>query len=569
MKRKHVFLLLKDYWKPVVFLSFFTIFANVLYLIVPKFIASGIDSYVAGSLIGQSYYIQFVLVSFGIFALTYFQGLFQTYLAEKASYDIRNKLADKVSRLSYRQIETETTSKILTHFTSDVESIKMFLSFALAITISSVVVIIGASGLLISINWRLALAVLALLPVIGILFAVVFSKLGPLFKKSQEIIDKFNTVIGESVVGAAIVRVLDSGNVEYKKFREENDISKENSMKILKYFSLVVPSVGIIANLAALIILVLGGKFVMQNTMSLGDFTAFNSYVFILIFPIIMLGFVSSVISRAQESYLRIQDVFDIEEEKDSGTIDQKINGDLEIKNIKLSYDQRDILKDISFSLKAGTKTAIIGPTASGKTQLLQILLGLTTPTSGNAFYDGKNINEYTRDSLYSQVAFVFQDSVIFNMSILENISFSNVADSESVRKAIETAELGDFIDNLEEGLDTIISERGTSVSGGQKQRIMLARALSLNPKVLFLDDFTARVDALTEKKILKNVEKNYPGITLVSVTQKIQSVEHFDKIILMMKGEIVAEGVHEELLHSSVEYVQIMESQKSTQTYE
>lgn len=567
--KEHVFSLLKNYWKSVVLLSISTILANVLYLVVPKFISQGIDSYTLGEVIGGSFYIKFILVSFGIFLFTYFQGIFQTYLAEKASYDLRNQLADKISRLSFKQIEDETRSKILTNFTSDIDAIKVFLSFAVAIAISSVVVIIGASSLLISINWKLAIAVLALLPFIGIIFAIVFSKLGPLFKKSQEIIDKFNTIISENIIGAGIVRVLNSGDTEYEKFRSENNLSKDNSMKILKYFSLVIPFVGVIANLAALIILVLGGKFVIGGEMSLGDFTAFNSYVFILVFPIIMLGFISSTISRAQESFLRILKVLDIEEEKDEGTNTDPLKGNIELKNIFITYGEKKILSDVSFSLKSGTKTAIIGPTAAGKTQLLQVLIGLTTPTSGQILYDGKSIKEYSRENIHSQVALVFQDSVIFNMSIKENISFSDVSNEESVQKAIKTAELDDFIHTLPEGLETVVSERGTSLSGGQKQRIMLARALAINPKILFLDDFTARVDALTEKKILSNIEKNYPEITLISVTQKIQSIEHFDKIILLMEGELIAEGTHEELIHSSTEYVQIMQSQKSTQTYE
>lgn len=567
--KKHVFSLLKNYWKSVVLLAISTIVANALYLVVPKFISNGIDSYALGQVIGQSFYINFILVSFGIFLFTYFQGIFQTYLAEKASYDLRNQLADKISRLSFKQIEDETRSKILTNFTSDIEAIKVFLSFAVAIAISSVVVVIGASALLLSINWKLALAVLTLLPFIGIIFAFVFSKLGPLFKKSQEIIDKFNTIISENIIGAGIVRVLNSGDTEYEKFKKENDISKNNSMKILKYFSITIPFIGVIANLAALIILVLGGKFVIDSEMSLGDFTAFNSYVFILIFPIIMLGFISSTISRAQESFLRIMGVIDIEEEKDEGKNSDVLSGDIELKNIFLTYGEKKILNDVSISLKSGTKTAIIGPTAAGKTQLLQVLIGLTTPTSGQILYDGKSIKEYSRENIHSQVALVFQDSVIFNMSIKENISFSDVANENSIKKAIETAELDDFIHALPEGLETIVSERGSSLSGGQKQRIMLARALAINPKILVLDDFTARVDALTEKKILSNIEKNYPNITLISVTQKIQSIEHFNKIILLMDGELIAQGTHEELINSSTEYVQIMQSQKSTQTYE
>jgi len=226
-------------------------------------------------------------------------------------------------------------------------------------------------------------------------------------------------------------------------------------------------------------------------------------------------------------------------------------------------------LKDISFSVKAGSKTAIIGPTAAGKTQLLYLLTGLLAPTSGEIYFDGRDINEYDKESLHSQVGFVFQDSSMFNLSLRENIAFSDTVKDENLKKAIETAELKDYIDALPKKLDTVISERGTSLSGGQKQRIMLARALALNPKVLLLDDFTARVDANTEGKILSNISKNYPGMTLVSVTQKISSIEHYDQIILLMEGELLAMGTHKKLMKSSPEYVQIFDSQRSTNQYE
>jgi len=163
----------------------------------------------------------------------------------------------------------------------------------------------------------------------------------------------------------------------------------------------------------------------------------------------------------------------------------------------------------------------------------------------------------------------VFQDSIIFNMSIRENIAFSDTVTDESLQKAIDTAELGDFVTALPQKLNTIVSERGSSLSGGQKQRIMLARALAIDPKVLLLDDFTARVDSSTEQKILTNVQRNYPGLTLISVTQKIASVEHYDQIILLMQGEVVATGKHDELMKTSPDYVQIFNSQQSTSNYE
>jgi len=232
-------------------------------------------------------------------------------------------------------------------------------------------------------------------------------------------------------------------------------------------------------------------------------------------------------------------------------------------------YGQKPALKNISFSVKAGTKLAIIGPTAAGKTQLLYLLTGLIKANEGTVEFDGRPIDNYVKESFHSQVGFVFQDSIIFNMSIRENIAFSDKVTDESLAKAIATAELRDFIDALPNKLDTLVSERGTSLSGGQKQRIMLARALAVNPKVLLLDDFTARVDNNTEIKILKNVEENYPGLTLISVTQKIASVEHFDQVIVLMEGEIVATGTHRELMAASPEYVQIYDSQQSTSNYE
>jgi ATP-binding cassette subfamily B protein len=219
--------------------------------------------------------------------------------------------------------------------------------------------------------------------------------------------------------------------------------------------------------------------------------------------------------------------------------------------------------------VKGGTRTAVIGPTAAGKTQLLYLLTGLLSPTSGRILFDGRPIEEYDKAALHRQIGFVFQDATMFNLTVRENIGFSKTVTDADLEKAIATAELKDFIATLPDGLDTVVSERGTSLSGGQKQRIMLARALALNPRVLLLDDFTARVDTATERKILENVHRNYPGLTLLSVTQKIAPVEGYDQIVLLMEGEVLASGTHQQLMDSCPEYVQIYDSQRSTQHYE
>jgi len=196
---------------------------------------------------------------------------------------------------------------------------------------------------------------------------------------------------------------------------------------------------------------------------------------------------------------------------------------------------------------------------------MLYVLIELLKPEAGTIHYDGEALEFYDKEALLRQIGFVFQDSILFNLTLRENIAFSSDIPQQDIEKAIATAELQDFIATLPMGLDTVVSERGTSLSGGQKQRVMLARALALNPKVVLLDDFTARVDANTERAILQNIQQNYPDITLISVTQKISSVENYDQIILLMEGEVLASGTHGHLMKTSPEYVQIYESQRST----
>lgn len=550
-------------------LIFLALLSNGVNLLLPKIIANGIDAYTAGTFQIREVFITFALAIVFIFVFTYLQSVVQTYASERVARDLRTRLSDQISRQSHAFIEKANPSKLLTNLTTDVDAIKSFVSQAIVSIASSVFLIIGASILLLSLNWRLALAVIAIVPIIGTAFYLVLSKVKPLFKKSREVIDWLNKVINESILGAALIRVINSQQLEYDKFLSANTQARDLGLSILRLFAGLIPLIIFVANMAGLTILALGGHFVIQGTMTLGEFAAFNSYLSLLIFPILVIGFMSNVIAQATTSYQRIEGVLNIAETPAEGTISSLLKGDVEMKEVSISYQQKPALKNISFSLKAGSKTAIIGPTAAGKSQLLYILTGLIHPESGAVLFDGHPITDYNQEAFHQQVGFVFQDSIIFNMSIRENIAFSDTVTDQSLAKAIETAELNDFIAGLPDQLNTIVSERGSNLSGGQKQRIMLARALAVNPKVLLLDDFTSRVDHNTEKRILENVQRNYPGITLLSVTQKIVSVAHYDKVIVLMQGEIVAQGTHTELMKSSPEYVQIYNSQQSTSNYE
>ncbi|HWA64372.1 MAG TPA: ABC transporter ATP-binding protein [Candidatus Paceibacterota bacterium] len=567
-RKPSLFGLLKPYGGLIVPLVLLAVAANALTLWLPRLLSHGIDGFIAGTSLHAVLW-EFGIASIAIFIFTYLQSIVQTYASERVARDMRNDLSAKISTHSFAEVQAITPAKLLTNLTGDVDAIKNFVSQAVVNIVSSAFLILGASFLLISIDWKLGLAVLTIVPIIGGTFYLILGRVRALFLKTREIIDWLNKVINESILGAALIRVLNSQKLEHEKFAQANASARDIGISILKLFSAMIPIITFVANLATLIILTLGGKFVIGGAMTIGDFASFNSYLMILIFPILVIGFMSNVIAQAQASYDRVAGVLAMPARQDTGTIVEPLRGSIQMQNVTLTYGQKTALKDVSLAIEPGTRTAIIGPTAAGKTQLLSLLIGLIQPAAGEIQYDRRNINEYQKEHLYKQIGLVFQDSIIFNMTLRENIAFNTQVTEHDLQKAIATAELSDFIASLSEGLDTIVSERGTSLSGGQKQRIMLARALAINPKILLLDDFTARVDASTEKKILDNVAKNYPGLTLVSVTQKIVSVQEYDQIIVLMEGEIIARGRHEELLNTSPEYVQIYDSQQSTNTYE
>jgi ATP-binding cassette subfamily B protein len=568
LEQANLFGLLKPYINLILPLILLALFSNALTLWLPRLLSRGIDGFLARASLNKIL-LEFAIAAGLIFVLTYLQSIVQTYVSEKVARDLRENLSEKISTRSFEEIQKLTPGKLLTNLTTDIDSIKNFVAQAVVNIASSVFLIIGASFLLLSINWKLGLAVLTIVPIIGLTFYLILKKVRAVFVKTREIIDWLNKVINESILGASLIRVLNSQNLEHEKFIQANSKARDLGLKILKLFSAMIPTITFAANLATLVILTLGGRFVINHSMSLGDFASFNSYLVILIFPIILIGIMSNFIAQAQASYERIFAVLNLNQPLPDGKITRPLKGGLSMQNINLAYGQKQVLKDISISIKPGEKVAIIGPTAAGKTQLLNLLIGLISPTSGQVEYDGLNIQEYKKADLHKQVGLVFQDSIIFNITLRENIAFNTAVTELDLERAISTAELSDFIASMPQGLNAVVSERGTSLSGGQKQRIMLARALAINPKVLLLDDFTARVDAATEKKILDNVEKNYNDLTLVSVTQKIASVESYDKIIVLMEGEVVAFGSHEELMHSSPEYVQIYNSQQSTSSLE
>jgi ATP-binding cassette subfamily B protein len=510
----------------------------------------------------------FAVVSF---ILAIIQIQVSTFFSEKVALYLRHRLIDKISKQSFTYISNSTPGRLMTVLTSDIDAVKNVISQGLVTLLGAIITLIGSAVLLIMINTRLGLYTISVIPLLVLTIGFIFGTLTKLFREGQENLEKINSVINETIVGSALIRVLNSINSEINKFKSVNSKSRDIGLGIVKNISALIPAITLLANIITMIILYFGGKQVILGTLSVGSFSAFVSYSAMFIWPLFVLSFVGTSISRGGVSLKRINEVIDSQVEEEKGNNINKVKGDIEFKNVSLSYtdqngNEKTVLKDISFKIKANTRNAIIGPTAAGKTQIFYLISGLVNPTSGEILIDGEPMNSYKTSDLLSNIGLVFQDSIVFNTTFRDNISFSEKTTNESLKKAINTAELDELVDRLPNGLDTMVSERGTSLSGGQKQRLMLARALALEPKILLLDDFTSRVDRNTEASILKNVNKNYKDVTLVSITQKIDPIKDYENIIVIMEGEVVAVGTHKDLIKNSFEYNQILESQMSTE---
>ena len=569
-KPKIDFTFLKPYISWTIVLIIFLFLSNGATLLIPRILGSSIDNF---SKNGANYNINGDLwllagIAVGILMLTLLQTIISVYVAERVAKDLRQNLIQKILSQPISFVNKREVSDLFTNITSDTEQVKDIISQGFASIFSAIIILIGSVILLFSINVRLAFIAIVTLPLIIAVFAFIFKNISSLFRSAQEVLGNINKVINESVLGAMLIRVLNAQNYENTKFQEVNIRSRDIGFKITNLFASLIPAINLVSNFAIISIIWFGGRQVMVEDLTLGEFSAFISYFNLLITPIFILGFVSSFISRGLVSLSRIQEVLQAPEEvvmDESNLIRQEVKGTIVFDKVCYEIDGKSLLKDISFAINPQTKNAIIGPTGSGKSLILSLLTGLIQPSGGQILIDDIPLNQWDPKYIFKTMGLVFQESILFNSSLTDNIVFNQSISEEELQKALNTTNVSEIIENLPNKLATQISERGTNLSGGQKQRIMLARALVRSPKILLLDDFTARVDLKTEKEIIGSLFANYPDITLISITQKIEPIQEYDQIIVIMEGELLATGTHTELLKSSIEYTQIWQSQQTT----
>jgi ATP-binding cassette subfamily B protein len=569
-KPKINFTFLKPYIGWTILLTICIFLSNGANLFIPRILGSSIDNF---SKNGANYSIIRDLwllggITFGVLILTLLQTIISVYISERVAKDLRADLIQKILSQPISFVNKRESSDLFTNITSDTEQVKDIISQGFASIFSAIIILIGSVILLFSINVRLAFIAIVTLPLIIAVFAFIFKNISSLFRSAQEVLGNINKVINESVLGAMLIRVLNAQNYENTKFQEVNIRSRDIGFNITNLFASLIPAINLVSNFAIVSIIWFGGRQVMLADLTLGEFSAFISYFNLLITPIFILGFVSSFISRGLVSLSRIQEVLQAPEEvvmDESNLIRQEVKGIIVFDNVCYEIDGKSLLKDVSFVINPQTKNAIIGPTGSGKSLILSLLTGLIQPTGGQILIDDIPLNQWDPKYIFRTMGLVFQESILFNSSLKDNIVFNQTIPEIELQKALNTANVSEIIQTLPNGLTTQISERGTNLSGGQKQRIMLARALVRSPKILLLDDFTARVDMKTEKEIIGSLFANYLDITLISITQKIEPIQEYDQIIVIMEGELLATGTHTELLAKSIEYTQIWQSQQTT----
>ncbi len=561
---------IKPYIGWSVVLTILIFLSNGANLLIPRILGNSIDNISQNSSIYKLAPDIWLLSVISIFVLlvSLVQTIIGVYVAENVARDFRDDLIEKILSQPISFINEQDYSELFTNITSDVEQVKDIISQGFASIFSALIILIGSVILLFSINVRLALIAIISLPIIIAVFTFIFKNISKLFRSSQEILSKINKVINESVLGAMLIRVLNAQNYENIKFDKINQQGREVGFKIINLFSSLIPAINLVSNFAIVTIIWFGGRQVMVSDLTLGEFSAFISYFNLLITPIFILGFVSNFISRGFVSLNRIQQVLNAPEQIKSDSknlINQSVKGKITFDKVSYEVKGKTLLKEVSFEIHSQTKNAIIGPTGSGKSLILSLITGLIQPSSGQILIDDIPLKKWNQDYIFKTMGLVFQESILFNTTLRENILFNTKVEEVEYQKALITSNVYEIVNSLPEGTNTKISERGSNLSGGQKQRIMLARALVRNPKILLLDDFTARVDIKTEKEIISSLANNYPGLTLISITQKIEPIQDYDQIILIMEGELLATGTHSQLFKSSIEYAQIWQSQQTT----
>jgi ABC-type multidrug transport system fused ATPase/permease subunit len=478
-------------------------------------------------------------------------------------YDMRNGLYAHLLRLSFGYYDRHQTGQLMSRATVDLQGVRFFLGYGLIFFFQNVLTVVFVTAVMFWFNWQLALIALAITPVL-IALAYRYSHIAhPLLRDVQQKMADVATVAEENIVGVHVVKAFAQESQEQEKFAQRSEAVFQQSVHANRQRALYVPLISFVPLLAQAAVLLVGGRMVAQGDLEIGEFIAFNLYVTMLVMPLRSLGMWIGQAQRATASGERIFEVMDEPEEVTDrpGAIELPPGeGDVRFERVNFSYGVgAQVLDNVDLDVAPGRTVALIGHTGSGKTTLTSLVPRFYDATSGRILVDGVDVRDVKLASLRASIGVISQDPFLFSASVRENIAFGRGdATDEQVERAAQLAQAAEFVEQLPEGYDTVIGERGITLSGGQRQRIAIARALVVDPRILILDDATASVDATTEAKIRLGLREAMRNRTTLIIAHRLSTIALADEIVVLDAGRVVARGVHEELLETSPVYREI-----------
>ncbi len=523
-----------------------------------------------------------LLCAFSSLICAVITGYLIANIAARFSKNVRKKLFNKAMDLSMGEVKEFSTSSLITRTTNDITQIQMFIAMGLQMMVKAPLTAIWAVTKILNKNWQwsalTALAVVILLSSIAIILSIVL----PRFKIVQKLIDKINNVTRENLTGIRVVRAFNAEAYQEEKFEQVNNDLTQIQTFNQKAFAVMQPIMYIVMYFLTLAIYIIGiyliKNSVMANKISLfGDMVVFSSYSMQVIMSFLMLAMIFMILPRANVSANRINEVLDKEVAVKNGTIKEdktKEKGTIEFKNVSFKYPDAEeyILQDISFSVNQGETVAFIGSTGSGKSTLINLIPRFYDVSSGEILIDGVNVKDYDLEYLYTKLGYVSQKAVMFNDTVLGNVTYGDngkVKSDELVKKAIEVAQAQEFVSKMDKKEKTVIAQGGTNISGGQKQRLSIARAIAREPEIYIFDDSFSALDYKTDSTLRHELKKHTKNATCLIVAQRIGTIMNADKIIVLDNGCCVGIGNHKELLENCEVYKQIALSQVTKEELE
>lgn len=505
-----------------------------------------------------------VTIITGILRFLY-QIVFET-ASQGTLFDMRDKVYRKLLEEDFAFYNKKRTGDLLSRQTGDMEAIRHFVAFTIYTVYQNVLFFIFALLMIFTVNTKLALCMLVVLPFTALTTYKQSKEVRPAFRRNRECFSSLNAFVQENVSGNRVVKAFAKEDYEIEKFSKENDKFKDAQLRASRVWMKYVPIFEILSYALTLVLMVYGGYMVICGEITLGDLVKVNGYLWMLNNPLRMLGWWVNDIQNFITSVEKIYDTYH-EEPKiktpHTGVTGAKIRGEVEFRDVSYRADDEDIVHDISFKVQAGQTVGIIGSTGAGKSTLMNLLCRFYDTTSGEVLVDGKNVKDLDLYNLRDNIGMAMQDVFLFSDTIEGNIAYGRPNCSfEDVKKAAIMADANHFISSLPDGYDTIVGERGVGLSGGQKQRISLARALLKNPSILILDDTTSAVDMETESYIQKQLKNIQKTCTVFVIAYRISSVKDADLILVMDNGRIIEQGNHESLVAQNGYYAKTFRNQ-------